>query len=282
MEQTYATVIMLLLIIFVFVPMALMQNRNTEFEKLNNSFNLSVKVLKHNFAKETGNYEELARGTRGHNVSNMPDIVIDKEQMMKDFHSVMMDNFGRGKNYREVRGNMLAKVVSDHEKFFIADSVDNWEGPFYYTYTDVALLGKTYYLNTLFEQALDTDNNVVGLEEVFQNDDDVKNFPAVTTYESAEEYKRLLVRKRNFAITNKINRFIASKTGGLEEGLAIEFESTNLADASEGKRNTLKSEDFNPIEGISFFVVYKEENPVFLSTVGYNFAHKNVVGYTLR
>ncbi|MCT4611760.1 MAG: hypothetical protein N4A47_00155 [Clostridia bacterium] len=285
MEQTYTTIILVFMSILVFTVMAYFEGTNYEKQILKHSLNLSSKVLINNINETHANFEEIAQGYTFFSEKRVPKIDINKEKLMDDFHIMMAKNYGDAVKYKsKITQNLTVKVVADYEKFFVAGVNDKWSAPYFYSYTN-RHTNKVYYLNTLYDEGIEADTDTrVSLYTVFNNPHDgteeIDRYydESDDSYENKERFEEELHRLKGYYITNRINAIIAKPA--YTNGLAIEFASNR---ASESNRvNNFSQDNFNPLEGITFFVVYKEDKNIFLQNDRYDFKNYNVVGFTLK
>lgn len=300
MEQTYASIVMILLIMFIFVPLAHLQTNTENIQTMKWSLNLAVKELRNNVTTSKLNYKEIAKGYELYRENYIPKIEIDRDRLMVNFNEIMRKNYGTQKNYdEEIKPHLVTKVLADYEKFFMAARSDEWFGPYHYTYTDPDT-SEVYYLNTANLYARRADATIdqvrnnepsifVKIEDLFQDEEDVEaineaiaNATPEERLELKDEKERLLLDKRNKFITQKINQFIADEK--YAKGMGIEFRSNKESEVEKFEEGNLnfEQENFNPLEGITFFVIYREYSYLNINYNDYNYKHFNVVGYTLR
>lgn len=256
MGQIMAVVVIMIMIAFVFVPLAYYNANHLETEEVKQSLNLGAKTLVNCIEQEAPNLEEVGKG---YERTAETDINIDKDRLLREFKKVVELNcFNRKEKYEEIEKSILAKVLVYHDRFYIADKSDRWSTPYYFSTVKTGML---LYLNTA--------NNMVVYYDSTGNPviQDMSGFG-------------ITEKEKNEIIINKINRIVAQYTSepGERTGLSIQIRNPGEQDVN----YRVRTSHLNVLGGITFFVVYAENNLLNIDMKDFRFKNYNVVGYTLQ
>ena len=256
MGQIMAVIVIMVTIIFVFVPISYLNASNMETEKVKQSLNLAAKAVVNCVEQDISNLDEVMNG---YERIDAIDIKIDKERLLKEFKQVIESNcFNQKEKIKKIEDSILAKALVYHDMFFVADKTDNWSPPFFFT---TVRAGKLLYLNT--------SNDLVAY---YDSAGDLKT-------ENISNYS-ITRKEKNEIIINKINQWVAQYTYELGErrGLNIQIRNPYEHDIE----YKIKTSHLNVLDGITFFVVYAENNFLTMNMQEFNFKDYNVVGYTIE
>ncbi len=255
MGQIIAIIIIIIMIAFSFIPMALLNHNQFQVGEIKQNLNLSAKALINSIDKEVVNVDNIAEGF---NRSNEQEVSINKDKLLREFYDVLFKNYHHEKNFAGIKSRLVVKLLVLHDRFYVANLHDQWSPPFYFTDYQ---LGKQIYFNTR--------NHTI----YYYDETSEKVYQPMELYGTTAEIKNQL-------IIDKINSVIGNETAIYrEEGqLAIEIrnQESNIGDYNS------KYQNFNVLEGITFFVIYQEDSKIEINREFFQYKNYNVVGYTLR
>lgn len=255
MGQVVAVIIIVLLVIFIFVPLSFLNSNNAEIRDIKQSLNLSAWALANCVSYEASNIENLANG---YERSPEKCIAVDKDRLLSEFNGILYKNVCNDVKFEAVKGRLYIKVLVYQDMFYIADNKDRWSPPFFFTLQDEAhgLIylsvneNTAYYYNGLIKTPVSLGD--LGLDE----------------------------KKRNEIIISSINDKVARFTYEINDRNSLRIQIQNpYINNSEAK---VKMSYFNVLEGITFFVVYAEDTRITINSKDFHYKNYNVTGYTLE
>jgi len=255
MQQIVAAVVVLLFITFTFITLVYLDNTNSETEGIKQALNLSAKAVACAIDGSKSNYDEMAKGM---DRSELSEIAIDNDKLLSEFYDVLYKNILNNESFERIKAGIPAKVVVYYDRFYIAGNDDKWSPPFYFTHYSG---GKLLYLFTKSDIAYYYDNSGI---KVFTNI-------------HAENISR---EQKNDIIINKVNSAIFQYTfdSVTGKGLTVQIRNPENNEAEYKVRHSY----FNVLDGITFFVLYKENTGIGVDTREFEYANYNVVGYTVE
>ncbi|HAN09031.1 MAG TPA: hypothetical protein DCP90_00275 [Clostridiales bacterium] len=141
-----------------------------------------------------------------------------------------------------------------------------------YLVTMDGLGAKYYYLNIVNNKIYSKYQNPTDEDQVGYND--ISTTPSVLQIPHQISYLGLTKKDKNNQIIRKLNQVIADYS----EGLTVNF--PNPDDVL--SRINMKQKDLNFFEGVTFLVIYKENNYLNVRSETMNFKNYVVAGYTLK
>lgn len=256
MGQIVAVVVILLMIITVFVPMAYFEHNEFQTQDIKQNLNLSAKVLVNSVEQAQENFNVIQAGFNNIDIS---DIEIDKASLLRNFYANIEANYVDKEKLEQIKRSILVKALVLNDKFYIAGQDDIWSAPYFFT---EKISGGLVYLSAKDDR-------------VYYYNGGVKEFGKLSDFAISEEQK-------NDIIINKVNRIIAQYTYEervRDNGLSIQFNNP----ASENGEYRHKQAGFSILSGgTTFFVVYGENKEFSISDQDMKYKNYNVVGYTLQ
>lgn len=252
MGQVMAFLIIILIIIFVFVPLSFLNHTHFESREIKQDINLSAKVLQNCVSCDIHNLEALSEG-----YERKKEIEIDKERLLKEFNEALYENILDWDRFDKIKKRIRLKVLTYKDCFYIEEGSNQWGPPFFFTFWHPSF-------------------GVVSLEI---NNPQGYYYDGKTRTSVPLEFLGLDEEGRDEIILSAINQKVAQYTyePGERESLGIEIGNRYGKD----RKNTLENTYFNVLEGITFFVVYAEDTQFQLHSQDYHFKNYNVTGYTL-
>jgi len=275
MGEIMAVIIILLLIIMVFVPLAYLNYTTANSEEVKQTLNLSCKVIVNNIENQSVNLEGISKG---YIVDDMSDVNIDMKKLLSDFDNEVYSNSGNKDNFEKIKNRILLKALILKDKFFMTKKVetfpgvfeDQWGPPYFFT---AALYDgaekKLIYMNT-------KDDRVVYYDGVTEKKDKV-----LTDFQVGPNSVLSLTKEaKTQMIIDKINLEMekATREIGVSNGIGVKIR--NPYDKSID--NMVEYANVNVLDGgITFFVLYGDTT--FLNANGRDFIFKNynVAGYSM-
>ncbi len=251
MPQINTMIILLLLIVFAFVPLSYLKANNVERQALKQNLNLSAKALLTSIEKAPYTTGELSKG---HYKEALSSVDIRKEYLLDEFYHLLSENYRDVEKAEAVKSRILVKVLVHYDKFFVADQQDRWSAPYFFTYVDE---GKLRYVN-------------------IKNNDEYYYGAHGICYEPM----KISEKEKNTLIIDKINEVVAQYTHRSEKGKAAWIKIKDPADQDMEYR--IKYSYFNVLDGLTFFVVYVQDTHLNVNRQEFEYKHYNVAGYTLE
>lgn len=254
MGQGVALIIIMIFLLFLFFSAAQLQQSRFEIADIKQSLNLSAKALVKGIDQGVYSQDALANGF---NQSNF-EVELDRNALLNEFYEILSKNYYHKERVRTIKSHLILKSLVFYDRFYIANLQDQWSPPYFFTIQHDSNL---YYL-TILE----------GM---------------IYTYEASGEKRYLKgsdiglsLMNQNQLIIDKLNAQLAKETRVLNNGipLAIEIKNPYI----EGIDYQEQYGHFNPLEGITFFVVFGEGKLTLLDQQEFHFRNYNVVGYTLE
>lgn len=250
-------IIMLVMMIFQFVPMQFLLYQHYGNINIKQALNLSARVIGVSVEKSRDNLTRIA-GSRGNEGS--AEIEIDKEALLKSFYETLGMNLLAEETFKETEKNLILKAVVHHDRFYVAGRDDRWSPPYYYTFRED---GETVYLSA--ESTAVT---------CYEDSGEKIDGRSIVDYGMSESQK-------NDIIINKINSIVSQGTSEKplrQNGLKIQIR--NPAN-NEGRYRTDMGY-FNALGGVTFFVVYADNTGIIINNKDMKYRKYSVVGFTIE
>ncbi|MCX8130732.1 MAG: hypothetical protein N3I35_11610 [Clostridia bacterium] len=259
MGQIIAAVLIILFIIFAFVPLAHLNNNHVEIQSVKQDLNLAARAVCNSFKKSFENYESLSEG---YEQTACTDIRLDKARLLREFYDILKKNCYNGIKFSQMKERICLKVLVYSDRFFIADRSDRWSPPFFF--------------NIYKGQPI---NDIVALNTVTDDVSFYKNSEKIILPVTHPDVG-IMPEEKEQIIINRLNEVISQNTydEAKKRGLAIKIRNPDKSDMT----YRLEYRYFNILEGITFFVLYAEDESVFIHNRSYEFKNYNVAGYTLK
>lgn len=239
----------------IFMAVALSSSHDIFREDLKENLILSAKVLKQNISNSQESMEGISNGYN----KEYKDIIIDEENLISDFNAMLYRHYLNKNKYESIKQQLYVKVLVYPDRFQIANYKDLWSAPYYFT--SMTSDNKQLFLNA-------KDNTVYYYDDANNKVEDTLDNYAL----SMSEKQQLIIDKINLYVS------LYTKLTEADKGLVI-----NIKNAYKNDISYLDSmEGFNPIEDVTFFVVYISSNKLELWSYLFNFNAYEVVGYTLN
>ncbi len=268
-----AVVIVLLLIIFAFVPLAYLNHNFIETENTKESLNLSAKALANSVEQISVNLDDLALG---YSRDEDTYIRVDKEKLQREFYQILKANIMNEQKTAEVESSILIKVLACQDVFFIAgkgkDAV--WSNPvFYKTTAIVDGYSRNIFLNTKNNKIYYYNNAGEKVQSSLEKCSVINGIACVDNDDK--------IRVKNDVIINMINTEVARYTyePGIRNGLNIRIRNPK----EENPEKIASTSYLNVLDGgVNFFVVYGENPVLSIQSKDFKFKNYNVVGFNIQ
>ncbi|HEY9061254.1 MAG TPA: hypothetical protein VIO64_12240 [Pseudobacteroides sp.] len=269
MGEVMAVIIILLLIVMVFVPLAYLNYTSASNEEVKQTLNLSCKVIVNNIENRAANLEGISKG---YYMDDISQVNIDMNKLLGDFDELIRYNSGDGESFDKIKRSILLKALVLKDKFFMTKKVetlpgvfeDQWGPPYFFT-TAIYEGGKEnlIYLNT-------KDDRVVYFEGGTEKRDKVlSDFQGGIT---RKEKSQLIIDKINLEMEK------ATREIGVRKGIGVKIR--NPYDT--GIDNAINYANVNVLDGgITFFVLYGDNTLLNANGKDFNFKNYNVAGYSM-
>lgn len=254
MGQVVSTVIIVLLVILVFVPLAGLNAENDAVEEIKQSINLSARVLANCVRQDD---EALAMLADGYLEVNGETTEVDMEKLLKEFDEMLRRNCNTQKRYDAVSGNLAARVLVCQDRLYIAGKDGRWSFPFFFT-SEIPGIGEIY-----LQAGSDKAYIYEGVSRKYITLDEAGITP----------------EQRDDLIIECINKKILSYTWEPARGGSIGIKIRNPLKTS--LPASLEDSCFNVLEGTTFFVVYASDRNLDIQWGSFHYKNYNVTGYTL-
>lgn len=270
-----AVIVILLLIIMVFVPLAYLNYTTANSEEVKQTLNLSCKVIVNNIENQSVNLEGISKG---YDIDDMSQVNIDMKKLLSDFDDELYSNSGSKENFQKIKKSILLKALILKDKFFMTKKVetlpgvfeDQWGPPYFFTTTlyDGAE-NKLIYMNT-------KDDRVVYFDGVTEKKDkvlpDFQIGPNSVLVLTKEQKTQMIIDKINLEMEK------ATWEIGVRKGIKVKIR--NPYDKSID--NMVDYANVNVLDGgITFFVLYGENTFLNANGKDFNFKNYNVAGYSM-
>ncbi len=255
MYQTITVIVLILFIAVTFLPLAYQVYYEMITEKIKHAVNLSVKILPNCILDNEDNQRNIASGYKR---SYKSPVEIDKKKLVAEFYDAMEKNMAGSELFEKMKECILLKVIVYYDRFYVADKYDRWSPPFFFTKTNG---DKLYYLYSY--------GNVARSLEGGENSDDIYLNEIPLTEE-----------QRNDIVIEKLNDVIESYTFEFSSGSGIKIKIFN----PEKNDPEYKAHNnyFNVLDGVTFFVVYRNVNATAVNNTIFRFDKAAVSGYTME
>ncbi len=275
MGEIMAVIVILLLIIMVFVPLAYLNYTTANSEEVKQTLNLSCKVIVNNIENQSVNLEGISKG---YDIDDMSQVNIDMKKLLSDFDDELYSNSGSKENFQKIKKSILLKALILKDKFFMTKKVetlpgvfeDQWGPPYFFTTTlyDGAE-NKLIYMNT-------KDDRVVYFDGVTEKKDkvlpDFQIGPNSVLVLTKEQKTQMIIDKINLEMEK------ATWEIGVRKGIKVKIR--NPYDKSID--NMVDYANVNVLDGgITFFVLYGENTFLNANGKDFNFKNYNVAGYSM-
>ncbi len=223
MGQVISILIIIVLVIFTFVPMSLLNDSRLEVQDLKHNINLAARALGCAVDKSEVqlSYEDYEKLSEGFERSDTVIVSIDKQRLLDDFNDILYKNYYDSTRYSEVKHRILLKALVDGDKFFISGSDDNWGPPYYFLFNSDQPDSHQVYINTLNDDAFfyDVENNKT----------------AVTINDFYYKGERVDRQTKNDIIIDRINTVISGYTqrAGRSGSLSIKIRNPDRKDSTD-------------------------------------------------
>ncbi|MDF2522565.1 MAG: hypothetical protein K0R31_206 [Clostridiales bacterium] len=257
MQQIHAAIVLLIVIIFIFIPSMGLKEVHDSNQDIKQALNLSTRVIGNCVDRSKINFTELARG---YNRDSHIPIEVDRERLMKEFYQLMSKNLTSERKFQSVKDKLLVKVVVYYDQFFVADKKDSWSAPYFFTWDSG---NELIYLNT---------------------QDDTVSYYDASGYRRNDRtitYYGLNREQKNDQIIKQLNAVVAQYTSEKlirKNGLKIEIQNSARSDLG----LKLNKSFFNVLDGVTFFVIYAENPSMVVNSKDVKYRNYNVVGYTVE
>lgn len=258
MGQVQAGMIILLVIIFLFLPISYIQRINNENHDIKQHLNLSARVVSNCIEAENINSRDISLGYAR---DVLTPVKIDKDKLLTEFYDVLYKNVGSSDLFKSIKSKMLLKVLVYYDQFYVAGVDDQWGIPYYFTF--------------------ETGDDIIYL---YNNSNIVRYFDVAgntRTDKTIADFGLTPVQK-NQIIINKINSIISKFTSEKvirDNGLKVEIYNPENKDPAYMANY---QNYFNVLDGITFFVVYAENTNINVNRTDFKYINYNIVGYTVR
>jgi hypothetical protein len=275
MGEVMAVIIILLLIVMVFVPLAYLNYTTANNEEVKQTLNLSCKVIVNNIENQAVNLEGISRG---YDLDDISMVNIDMKKLLGDFDEVICANSGDKDSFDKIKKRILLKTLVLKDKFFITKKVetlpeifeDHWGPPYFFTTTVYeGSKENLIYLNTKDDRVIYFDGGIEKRDKVLS---DFQVAPNSVLGISKELKTKIIIDKINLEMEK------ATMEIGVRNGIGVKIK--NQYDMSID--NTINYANVNVLNGgITFFILYGDN--AFLNANGkdFNFKNYNVAGYSM-
>ena len=230
-------------------------NTSIQSDVIKQNMSLSANVLSTSIETTETSYDVIADGYESTNIN---EVIIDKDTLLADFNYMLKSHFPNSKKYNQVKNGIRLKILVYHDSYYIADQQDKWSFPHFFTYESGGVL---YYINSL--------NN----ECYYYDATNTKIQTTIDTFGLSDSDKQL-------AILGQINSHVEKFTYSRLSGKSINIKIDNPYESDMSIRRDTKY--FNPLDDITFFVVYSQNEMLGLANQLFMFPQHEVVGYTLQ
>lgn len=245
MGKLVATFILTLLIAVMALMNFFYDNYEYEQDKARAAMAHAAKVLNENYYIEDGLIFD-----------DLDDIKIDEEKLLLDFDNCLFDNYFNYETYTKTRKSIRAKVLVYQDYFIISSSNNVWSAPYYFWYE--APGGQMVYLNTKDSKTVYYNSSNVAVEGV------------IADFGLTSEQKTDL-------IINRLNDVLGAYT--LDRGNLVNVKVQNPYNLTDDYKREYQS--FNVLDGVTFYVIYDNENELFIFQEMFRIDSTEIVGYTL-
>ncbi len=254
MGRVLFLIFLAIIIVFIMVPNMLLIDNHNDKIIMKNNLNLSARVLMDSIDMNISNIDELSEG---YGKSPVYDIKIDKNGLIREFYGVLSKNILDEFWYKEIKKNIKVKILVYSDRFYICDNFNRWSPPYYfiYKYDD-----KPLYISSKVERAY------------FYEDDGSKVYGDISSFGlTLEERDELIISKLN----NEISKYASDELG---KSIRIKIYNPNNKDGQYKAENS----SFNVLDGLTFFVVYFNNNRFNVFDNDIEASNYQVAGYTLE
>ncbi|MBM7613603.1 hypothetical protein [Alkaliphilus hydrothermalis] len=254
MGQSVAVILIIIFLVFLFIPMAFLTNNQQQVGEIKQSLNLSAKAL----IKAIEVDSENANGfSQGYNRGRQQEVVVNKEDLLREFYDILYRNYYIDGGFQDTKQRLVLKILVVNDRFYLAKEDDQWSHPYFFLLEDTGL--NVY---------LDIRDDIVYYYDDYGN----------MTYASLQSFG-ISKEEKNQRIINRINQVVAMETKTeFKDGLEIMIQNSQNVEGDYRRR----FQNFNVLEGITFFVIYRGDTGLEINNQMYEYKNYNVVGYTLR
>ncbi|WP_432409478.1 hypothetical protein [Wukongibacter sp. M2B1] len=254
MGRAIFLIFIVLILIIIMVPSMLFISNQNDRVIMKNNLNLAAKVLINAVDKQVINMDELGEG---YIKSIDYEIRVDRDRLLSEFYEVLFENVLEKSWYEEIKRDIKAKIIVYNDRFYICDNLDRWSPPYYFI---DKYNGEPLYLNTMTDTACYYDD----LGDKVSSD---ISFFGISNAEKED----LIINKLNEQIVKYVmNEF--------KEGINIKIYNPHKPDGA------YKAEysRFNVLDGLTFFVVYVENDVKSVFDNEIKLSNYQIAGYTLE
>lgn len=265
--------VFILLFASVALPLDMQLNNKAKIENIKQMLNLSAKVLINNIDSENLKLIDVSLGST---IPKNVEISVNKDKLLNDFFDTVYKNLNNTEIFESIKNNIPVKVLVFYDRFFVAGRDNQWSAPYFFTYSNN---NKTYYLNNRNTQAY-----------YFEGGEE----KTATINKSIVD--RVIIERINSVVTSYTNANLMKEKDSpryTDKKLYIEIQNpseinikniageTNQKKINDFMNNRNRKSNFNILNGITFFVVYLEEDYIGIRGSEIIYPNYNVVGYTL-
>jgi len=170
-------------------------------------------------------------------------------------YDLLYKNYYHDGAYQEIKQRLILKVLVVNDHFYVANEDDQWSHPYFFLWETT---DRSLYLDIRDEVVYYYDGHNNRVEGTLQS------------FGISEGEK-------NQRIIDRINDVVAMETATeLQNGLEIMIQNPSNIEGAYRRRY----QNFNVLEGITFFVIYREDLQLEVNQNLLRYKNYNVVGYT--
>lgn len=211
----------------------------------------------------------------GYYLAEEEEISIDRNKLLKEFNGILRNHYNNQADYEKARSQIPVKVLVLHDRFYVAGIDDEWSEAYYFQYREG---NKILFLNTRNNKGYYLSNGVpqwVPIEPVIRDKIVIDRVnEVVSAYTNAYITNSGAHRYSNNQLTIEIQNPTEISLDKLD-GMSNE-EISNLI------KERYRQENFNILDGITFFTVYLEEQYLSARDQEIVYQNYNVAGYTME
>lgn len=296
MVKPFLISVVIMLLCYITIPQVLEDVNKYEKRDIKTTMNLASKSLVNSIDMGGASYEIFSLG---HYLENEDLIQIDQDRLIKEFNDVLYKNTLNPEYMKELQRRIPLMVLSYGDRFYVAEmkltppangnrqNIEEWDvsyvwlPPIYYNFVDDA--GRLIYVTARDE--VGTYYQGYGATEVPMKvdlDTVTKNGVPVTKQMKEE------------LIVEKLNSVVLAKTvdpANLNGGLKIRIKPDGLEDLDISSYTAEQKDEyfellyeldnFNILDGITFFIVYSEDDVRGFDGTTFHYTNYNATGFTL-
>ncbi|MTI48726.1 hypothetical protein [Sporosalibacterium faouarense] len=255
MGKLVAYIIVISFIVVTFLAAYNLYQNNYAVQDINYALSLSAKALANNVNNTRSNFNNTSKGYK----KNMYEesIEVDKERLLQEFYETLYTNYYNEDLYRQIKKNILIKMIVYSDKCYVAKKNDKWSPPYFFTKESG---GKLIYFNS---------NNDLAY---YYNSSNNRIYTNISNLGITEKEKQQIV-------IDKINSIVAQNTYGDNREMGLKIGMYNPFNI-DGKYMESYSR-FNVLDGLTFFIVHASDRNIFLDNKEFRYNNYTVIGYTM-